>query len=174
MFLHGVARRWQTFQPLFPLLPAGWTVSGFDLRGHGDFDRATRCLVAEYAHDILHLVRHSPTPPALYGSSLGALVAVWVAAELPRGVRGVILEDPPSPEFLADLPQTTYQPTFRAMQSVAGRAAASVGELAHTLARAPIGERDGRTLTLADVHGPVSLRFTARCLQFVDPNVFTP
>jgi pimeloyl-ACP methyl ester carboxylesterase len=53
------------------------------------------------------------------GPLLGSLVAAGVAAMIPQRVRAVILEDPPSPAFLANVNATPYGAIFRGMQSLA-------------------------------------------------------
>lgn len=51
---------------------------------------------SDYAQDVEALVRQQIREPAiLFGHSLGAVVALWVAAYAPELVRGLVLEDPP-------------------------------------------------------------------------------
>ncbi|MFI0407451.1 alpha/beta fold hydrolase [Actinomadura sp. 3N508] len=79
-----------------PLLDAGYRVVTVDQRGMGD----TSAGWPEYgstplAHDLLALLRHLDAGPALvYGCSNGAAAGVWVAAEAPELIRGLVLAGP--------------------------------------------------------------------------------
>lgn len=78
------------------LLDAGYRVVTVDQRGMGE----TSARWPEYgstplAHDLLALLKHLDAGPALvYGCSNGAAAAVWVAAEAPELVRGLVLAAP--------------------------------------------------------------------------------
>lgn len=176
LLLHGVGRRWQDFAPILPALTQRWQTHALDFRGHGGSGRCPgRYRVCDYAADVVRMVRTQWTGPAvLYGHSLGALVAAWVAAEVPRGVRAVILEDPPGADWLARLGQTSYSALFAGFRALAGRDR-SVSETARLLADLPVGPADDpAALRLGDRRDATSLRFTAHCLRDVDPEVFTP
>ncbi|MGW2307369.1 alpha/beta fold hydrolase [Actinomadura luteofluorescens] len=78
------------------LLDAGYRVVTVDQRGMGE----TSARWPEYgstplAHDLLALLQHLDAGPALiYGCSNGAAAAVWVAAEAPELVKGLVLAAP--------------------------------------------------------------------------------
>jgi len=175
LLLHGVARNWRDFRPLLPWLVSGWQVFGWDHRGHGLSDRAPgRYLVVDYAKDVTAwLERHAPPQPVIvYGHSLGALAALHAAASVPDKVRAIVLEEPPSAKFLERLPASPYQTIFTAMQQLAGRSE-DAGQMAAELAATRIGFPDG-VKRLGELRDGTSLRFSARSLQQVDPEVFTP
>jgi len=169
LLLHGVGRRWQDYSPFLAAFAARAHVFALDHRGHGGSDRAARYLVADYVADVLAVVRGLPSPVAVVGHSLGALVALGVAAAAPEMVRAVVLEDPPSAGFLDRLGETSYATQFAAMQSLAGPGR-PVGATARALAdiRSPGGVR------LGDRRDAAALRFLARCLLDLDPAVYTP
>lgn len=82
---------------LTPLLvKAGFRVVTVDQRGMGE----TSAVWPEYgstplAHDLMALIRHLDAGPALlYGTSNGAAAGVYIAAEAPELVRGLILVAP--------------------------------------------------------------------------------
>ena len=115
-----MARRWQDFLTLTPALTERWQGIGVDFRGHGQSDRAPSYLVADHTQDALAVFdTHVEQPAMLFGHSLGALVALAVAAARPEQVRAVVLEEPPAPAFLAGLPATPYFALFRALRSLA-------------------------------------------------------
>lgn len=172
VLLHGVARNGRDFRPLLPWL-ADRRTAVWDQRGHGRSERAAAYRVVDYAADVVDWLRRAEVERVdLYGHSLGALVALRAAAQLPEKVRSVLLEDPPSPEFLGNLPSTAYCHSFAAMQRLAGRGDA-VESLVAQLAEVRLGPT-AEAPRLGDVRDAASLRFSAKCLQSVDPAVFTP
>ncbi|MGO9657607.1 MAG: alpha/beta fold hydrolase [Acidimicrobiales bacterium] len=94
--LHGITSSRATWWRVGPALAAaGWDVTALDLAGHGEGPR----LRAEQG-DLSTLVDAVvPALPvgltALVGHSLGAIVALSVAARHPDAARGLVLEDPP-------------------------------------------------------------------------------
>ncbi len=175
VFFHGVGRRGSTFQPLLPWLTECGLVHLVDHRGHGKSERGKQYLVADYLADAMEILpRLGDRPAVLYGHSLGALVVSMLAAQLPERVRAVVIEDPPSPEFLANLRQSAYYSTFEAMRRAAGQTGTSTSIVARQLAESIIRQPDGSTVRLGDLRDPVSLRFSAACLREVDPAVYEP
>jgi len=173
LLLHGVGRRWQDFLTLTPALAQRWQVHALDLRGHGQSARASQYRVIDYAQDVIAYLRTQVgTPAVVYGHSLGALVAAAVAAELPRLVRAVVLEDPPAPALLHNLPQTPFFAQFTGMQALAGTER-PVAEVARALADLRLPGPAG-TVRLGDLRDAAALRFVARCLREVDPALYTP
>ena len=168
VLLHGVCRRWQDFGSVLATLNSRWQTFAVDHRGHGRSSRADRYLVADYVADAVAFVRGLEQPPILAGHSLGALVALGVAAAVP--VRAIVLEDPPSAGFLDNIDGTAYATQFRAMRELAG-------------SRQPV-DRGGRPgaaeirfadgTRLGDRRDAAALRFMARCLADLDPAVLTP
>jgi len=173
-FLHGVGRCGRDFQPLLPWTTGAANVSCFDHRGHGDSPRTPGAyLVENYVQDQVAWLKSRPAPVILYGHSLGALVALGAAAQAPDKVRGIILEDPPTHDFLQQIPGTGYEATFKAMQSLAG-SKKSVEEIALTFGDTLLPLKNGQTIRLKETRDAPSLRFSADCLRKVDPEVFTP
>lgn len=167
---HGVGRCWRDFVPLLPTLITRWSVRAVDHRGHGFSERVSgRYFVPDYVADAAEVLRETADEPTvLYGHSLGALAALGAAAAIPTHARAVVLEDPPSAGFLARVGETDYARTWPAMRALAG----SRDVRATAAALAAVRLRDGRTL--GDVRNPAALRFLARCLADLDPEVLTP
>ncbi|MFB4309148.1 alpha/beta fold hydrolase [Actinomadura sp. GTD37] len=78
------------------LLKAGYRVVTVDQRGMGESSaRWPEYGSTPLAHDLLALLRHLDAGPALvYGCSNGAAAAVWVAAEAPELIEGLVLAAP--------------------------------------------------------------------------------
>src|SRR5215468_3963505 len=167
--LHGVTRCWQSFQPLIPTLALRWQVYALDHRGHGKSGRAKGYFAIDYAPDAVRFLRDEIKRPAVvYGHSLGAMAAAAVAAEAPDLVRAVILEDPPFDTMGANIKSYPLYPYFVALESLAGNGA-SVPQLVEI----EINTINGRS-ALRNVRDASALRFTAKCLQQLDPAVMAP
>lgn len=111
VLLHGLSYRWQSWLGVMPHLALRWHLYALDLRGFGRSGRAPGAYrVRDYAADVAALLREVIQAPAvLVGHSLGAVVAISVAADAPDLVRAAVLEEPPLGVFtdqpLADTPQ---------------------------------------------------------------------
>ena len=113
-------------------------------------------------------------PAVIFGHSLGALVAAAAAAAEPERVRAIILEDPPGTQLLTDLQATPFFTLFRQLQKFAG-SVRPVAEIARHLADIELTGSTGRGSTrLGASRDAVQLRFMARCLKDVDPEVLPP
>jgi pimeloyl-ACP methyl ester carboxylesterase len=173
LMLHGVGRSGRTFSSIAMMLPERWRVRTLDFRGHGHSDRAgDRYRIADYVNDAIAALEHIGRPTVVYGHSLGSLVAAAVASRRPNLVSAVILEDPPSPGFWAQLENTFYLPTFAAMARWAGRRDMSTKDVAAGFGAEILKTYpDGRVLRISDVRDPVNLRFAGWCLRHMDPSV---
>lgn len=97
VILHGGAGSWRYSERLIRLLTDDWHVFAPDFRGHGLSGHVPGgYLLQDYAADIAAFLHHVvPSPPVLFGHSLGGEVAVMVAARNPELVRAVIVGDAP-------------------------------------------------------------------------------
>lgn len=174
LFLHGVSRRWESFLPLLPQLSANYEVFALDQRGHGKSSLGKSYHVVDYVEDAVRFVRDViRRPTVVYGHSLGAMVAAGVAAKLPELVAGAILEDPPFRAMGDRIAEGPLKSLMAGMQMYAGDSR-SVAEIARDFANVELYDpRTGRTVRMGDIRDEVSLRFTARSLQDVDPQAFT-
>jgi pimeloyl-ACP methyl ester carboxylesterase len=171
--LHGVTRRWQSFLPLIPALALRWQVYALDQRGHGQSERGEGYFAIDYAPDAVSFVRDEIERPAIvYGHSLGAMVAAAVAAEAPNLVRAVILEDPPFDTMGANIKSYPLYPYFIALESLASNGM-DVPQLVEKLGAIEIDTLNGKA-ALRHLRDASALRFTAKCLQRLDPAVMTP
>ncbi|HVS40380.1 MAG TPA: alpha/beta hydrolase [Gemmataceae bacterium] len=175
LFLHGITRRWQDCLTLAPLLAARWHVHALDFRGHGRSSRTPGAYrLTDYLADTtVFLHARVREPVVVYGHSLGALVAIALAAAAPGAVRALVLEDPPSITLAPRIGETPFYAMFAGMKPLAGDRR-PVGYTARDLAdiRIPTGDVGG--VRFGDLRDPTSVRFTARCLQDLDPEVFPP
>ncbi|MFN3652524.1 MAG: alpha/beta fold hydrolase [Armatimonadota bacterium] len=176
VLLHGVVRGWQDFLPILPALAARWRIYALDFRGHGASDRAGAAYrVADYVQDVVALLRGPVEEPAvIYGHSLGAMVACAAAASVPERVRAVVLEDPPFETMGSRIQYTPFLAQFMGMRRALARGPRPVRELAAELAEIRLPRPGGGTVRLGDLRDAPQLRFSARCLQRLDPAVLDP
>ena len=96
VMLHGGAWRWQEYLSLIPSLGRRWHTYALDLRGNGrsgwvpDMYR-----LRDFADDNAEFVNRLGAPAALLGHSLGAVIALMVAARCPEKLTALIIEDAP-------------------------------------------------------------------------------
>lgn len=83
------------------LVPAGYTVQAYDLRGHGHSEGKRGFLMAweEFRLDMDAVVNHvrkesAATPLFLYGHSLGGLIALDYLLHFPDAARGLVTSAP--------------------------------------------------------------------------------
>lgn len=176
LFLHGVTRRWQCFQPILPSFVHAWKTFALDFRGHGLSGRAdSGYRVIDYVPDAVEFIRTTIGEPTIvYGHSLGSMVAAAVASEIPELVTAVILEDPPFDTMGNRIRQTALHAYFSELRRWAscGRSIPEVAtELAELRMQTP-GEPDA--VRLGDVRDAAWFRFAAKSLLKLDPAALEP
>ncbi len=96
LLIHNLGASGQMFQPLIPALSADYTVIVPDLRGHGNSRRLPLAesvgRLAADLDDLLDLLGVEPT--FVLGHAGGGAVALQLAREFPRRVRGLVLSSP--------------------------------------------------------------------------------
>lgn len=174
LLLHGVTRKWQDFVPILPALTSRWQTAALTFRGHGASSPTPgRYLLSDYIDDAEAMLRDvCKRPTVVLGHSLGALVAVGLAARRPDLVEALILEDPPSHRLIPHIRQTPFHALFSGLRQLAGKKH-SIPETTRLVSQVEMPQGNG-TIRLGDIRDATSLRFTARCLQDLDPEVLTP
>ncbi|MHA2079222.1 MAG: alpha/beta fold hydrolase, partial [Candidatus Thorarchaeota archaeon] len=96
---------WTNYEKVLPLLSKNYHVFSLDIRGHGKSDWATGDYTFNsIGRDMTAFLEMVVKRPAFVsGNSSGGLIALWLAANRPDLVMGIILEDPPL--FSADWPR---------------------------------------------------------------------
>lgn len=175
LFLHGLTFDRKSFASLLACLPPEvnwWTL---DFRGHGGSDRsAPPYLYSDLIDDTVTAICEGIGEPVLlFGHSLGGAVALAVAANTPRWVRGLIVSD----NFLSrsNYAAAAGHPQTRALlNGLAGVARQGLGAegTARSLANIELPAPDGaRSIRLGDIPGntPEFLELWAKALTKCDP-----
>ena len=171
VILHGIAGSHASFLPLLPVLAQQAHVYALDLRGHNLSGRTPGAYQApDYGRDVAAFLQTVVGRPAvLAGHSMGGLIAVWLAARAPDGVRSVFLEDPPL--YITQTPrlqETAFYGIFVALRAYLpqhhGRGG-TLDDLTAYVGQWPIkGEQ-----TMLEVLGPELVRQQAIELHRLDP-----
>jgi pimeloyl-ACP methyl ester carboxylesterase len=115
----------------------------YDARGHGQSGRTPNAYrLVDFGRDAVAFVeRVAGEPWILAGHSMGAMMAIYVAATRPELVRGIIVADPPL--YLGETGLRNMQAPFELWRSLTGKPIAELVAAGQTEGRA-------RTLNLLD------------------------
>ncbi len=93
----GQTQPWQSYTRVLPALAKRFRVLACDVHGHGRSSFAPhRYTFQRIGEDFaVFLERVVGRPAIVSGNSSGGVIAVWLAANAPEWVRGVMPEDPP-------------------------------------------------------------------------------
>ncbi|HEY9595422.1 MAG TPA: alpha/beta hydrolase [Spirochaetia bacterium] len=110
LLIHGQTTDWQDYFTVLPELSRRFHVFAVDCHGHGGSEKdeakySANAMGRDFAAFITRVIGESAI---VSGHSSGGLLAVWLAANAPESVSGVVLEDPPL--FSCEMPR--YMKTF--------------------------------------------------------------
>lgn len=174
LLFHGVTQRWQTFLPLVATLGLRHRLLLVDARGHGESDRGDRYRVVDYIDDACALIQQLDSPVAVYGHSLGSMVAAGVAAALGSQITAAVMEDPPLHTMGERIAATHLLNFFQAVAPYAGTDQDPV-EVARQLGDIEFHDPvSNSVMRLGDMRNAIQRQFSAACLQRLDPAVLEP
>ena len=94
LLLHGLTDRWQFFEPLMPSLTQRWCVYALDFRGHGKSSHTPPYRYEEHINDTINFIEKVIGESImLYGTALGGMVSLMVAAKRQDLVKALIFGD---------------------------------------------------------------------------------
>ncbi|MFW9893629.1 MAG: alpha/beta fold hydrolase [Candidatus Thorarchaeota archaeon] len=105
ILIPGQGADWTNYKKVLSPLSEKYHVYAVDVRGHGKSDWATGDYTfTSIGRDMTAFIEAVVQDPAIIsGNSSGGLIALWLAANRPDLVKGIIMEDPPL--FSADWPR---------------------------------------------------------------------
>jgi len=108
--IHGQGTDWKNYAKVLPGLAAHYHVFAVDCYGHGASawvpeKYSTKAMGADFVRFIKEVIGE---PAIVSGHSSGGLLSLWLAANAPDLVQGVILEDPPLFTTLLPRAQKTW------------------------------------------------------------------
>lgn len=96
LLIHGASSRLQSFSAILPKLSENYHVFAIDLRGHGHSGRASSYYLKDFVDDVVHFIEHRiQSQTFVYGSSLGGMITLMIAAQKPEIIRSIMLGDSP-------------------------------------------------------------------------------
>jgi len=168
VLLHGGSMSRGTWSAVAPRLAATHRVLAVDLAGHGDSDRAPGgYAVPDQGRRIAALCENVVGGDVVViGSSYGALVAVYLAAERPDIVLAAVLGDPPiyimDPDVWPSTMFGMFFPMLRAAMEDAHRTDDPAGSMAAWLRTLPV---------FAEMLGEEGIESSSRSWAKCDPEV---
>ena len=94
LFLHGLTDRWQFFQPVMPSLTLRWYVYALDFRGHGASSHTPPYRYLDHINDTVAFIDEVIGESThVYGTALGGMVSLMVAARRPDLVKTLVFGD---------------------------------------------------------------------------------
>lgn len=116
LLIHGQTCSWKNYWPVLPALAKDFHVYAVDCHGHGSSCKNPAKYKAKYiGQDFVWFIENIIGGTAVVsGHSSGGLLAAWIAANAPRSVSGVILEDPP---FFSTEQGTRWENSFAYVDS---------------------------------------------------------
>ena len=174
VLLHGGSARWQGWGAVIPALVERWRLYAPDFRGHGTSGWVTgHYRLTDYAADtVAFLERCVGEPAVLWGHSMGAMVALLVAAERPGLVRAVIDSDAPLQLDALREALARTRPMVTGWRALAGPGR-SLEEIATALREVPVPvPGEDRLARTVDVYGEMPwYRYQAENLRCQDPTM---
>jgi len=89
VLIHGVGLRAEAWSAMLPYLAPHYKVFAVDMPGHADSDFAYSRALENYVEPIQKFVENLEGPVGLIGHSMGAMIALEIAASLPDKISGV-------------------------------------------------------------------------------------
>ena len=176
VFFHGVTRRWNCFLPILPLLSTRWQIYAIDFPGHGGSEaRLEEYSVTDYCRFAGDWIRDQfKHRVAIYGHSLGAMVAAEVAGRQSGQVMACILEDPPFHTMGSLISRTPLLSYFKGLMNFAGIRELGQGPGLQRLQELIVEDpSNGMKTRLDEMRSGSAIRFMAECLSCLDPSVLT-
>ena len=105
VLIPGQGLSWESYKRSLPLLSKDFQVYAVDVRGHGKSSWTPgQYNIPHMGKDIASLLEKViKSPSIISGNSSGGLIALWLAANMPKYVLGIILED--APVFSSEWPR---------------------------------------------------------------------
>jgi len=176
VMLHGLTGSHAEYVRLVPGLCAQAQSYLLDLRGHGQSGRVEQGYhLANYGRDVAAFMQQVVRQPAvLLGHSLGGLVALWVAANAPHLLRGLVLSEPPlttlqMPQFRETVMYASFVSLRSKLQHYYANGA-SLEQMITFVEQSPVDVKR----TMLDVATPEAICARAIQLHQLDPAVLEP
>ena len=170
---HGLTDRWQYYLPIMPFLTMRWHVYALDFRGHGRSSRTPPYRYIDHIGDTIAFVEGCIREPVVvFGSSMGGMVALMVAARRPDLVKAVIFGDSSvktdrTRDVMRDF--HSYWEGWRRLAEYKG----PFSELVRLVSEMPVNVPGQGKKTYGEGLDAIALMNKANYLRCLDPEVLT-
>jgi len=144
---------WENYKNSLPFLIEDFHIFAVDVRGHGKSEWTTGDYTfTSIGRDMVAFLEEVVREPSFVsGNSSGGLIALWLAANSPENVRGIIMEDPPL--FSAEWPRIKDEYVYQVLQISVEMSreiieSRSIGNLAHIFTKIKRPLEDGSIRTI--------------------------
>ena len=174
LFLHGLTDRWQFFQPLMPWLTQRYHVYALDFRGHGASSHTPPYRYIDHINDTISFIEHViAEKTTLYGTALGGMVSLMVAAERSDLVKTLIFGDANIKLENVRKVMIDYHTFWSGWEKLASKQV-SLNQFVQMVADMPIDIPWREPGTYGDGLDYISILNKALYLRNLDPRVLTP
>jgi pimeloyl-ACP methyl ester carboxylesterase len=117
VLLHAQLMDWFDYSRVLPELSKSYHIFVVDYNGHGKTTAPASTMNANAIGDILatFMEKEIKEPAFVSGNSSGGLLTAWLAANEPKVVKAILLEDPPL--FAAEYPRVKQTIAYKSFQS---------------------------------------------------------
>lgn len=168
---HGLTDRWQYYLPIMPFLTMRWHVYALDFRGHGESSRTPPYRYLDHINDTISFIEGNVKGPVvIFGSSMGGMVALMVAAKRPDLVRAVVFGDSSIKTDRTRQVMIDFHSYWYGWRKLAGFKG-PFSELVKLVSEMPVSVPGQGKKTYGEGLDPIPLMNKANYLRHLDPEV---
>ncbi|MFA5868507.1 MAG: alpha/beta hydrolase [Candidatus Bathyarchaeia archaeon] len=168
---HGLTDRWQYYLPIMPFLTMRWHVYALDFRGHGESSRTPPYRYLDHINDTISFIKGNfKEPVVIFGSSMGGMVALMVAARRPDLVRAVVFGDSSIKTDRTRQVMIDFHSYWYGWRRLAGFKG-PFSELVKLVSEMPVSVPGQGKKTYGEGLDPIPLMNKANYLRHLDPEV---
>jgi len=170
---HGLTDRWQYYLPIMPFLTMRWHTYALDFRGHGRSSRTPPYRYRDHIADTIAFIEGCVREPVvIFGSSMGGMVALMVAAKRPDLVKGVIFGDSSIKTDRTRAVMRDFHSYWAGWRKLAGFKG-PFSELVRLVSEMPVSVPGQGKNTYGEGLDSIALMNKANYLRYLDPEVLT-
>jgi len=171
LLTHGLTDRWQYYLPIMPFLTMRWHTYALDFRGHGRSSRTPPYRYRDHIADTITFIDGCVKEPVvIFGSSMGGMVALMVAAQRPDLVKAVVFGDSSIKTDRTRAVMRDFHSYWAGWEKLASYKG-PFNELVKLVAEMPVSVPGQNKKTYGEGLDAIAIMNKANYLRFVDPAV---
>ena len=170
---HGLTDRWQYYLPILPSLTLRWHTYALDFRGHGRSSRTPPYRYRDHIDDTISFIEGCVREPVvIFGSSMGGMAALMVAARRPDLVKAVVFGDSSIKTDRTRAVMRDFHSYWAGWKTLAGYTG-PFSELVKLVSEMPVNVPGQGKNTYGEGLDSIALMNKANYLRCLDPEVLT-